>query len=121
MNQYAGATLTLRNGDPIEELKFGKSKEYALSSSTGEFNANDKKELLRSISSLMQSMERNEIVHQNHTMTASERSQQKYERREALAAAFNDTTGQVWAATGASLAERINEQSNREGFLRRAP
>ena len=119
MNQYAGATLTLRNGDPIEELKFGKSKEYALSSSTGEFNANDKKELLRSISSLMKAVDGQEIVPSQQTMTARERQLAKEERREVLDSAFNDTSGQQWAALGASIAEQINEQNNREGFLRR--
>lgn len=119
MNQYAGATLTLRNGDPIEELKFGKSNQYALSSSTGEFNAQDKKELLRSISSLMRSMEMNEIVPQEQTMTASARAQVRDERREMLAAAFNDTTGSSWASVGSALASKITEQANRDGFLRR--
>lgn len=119
MNQYAGATLTLRNGDPIEQLKFGKSKEYALSSSTGEFNAHDKKELLRSISSLMKAVETQEVVPQQSTSSAQERARIKEERRELLAAAYNDTTGQLWSSLGASLAEQIQEQANREGFMRR--
>jgi len=120
MNHYAGATLTLKNGDPIEQLKFGKSREYALSSSTGEFNANDKKELLRSISSLMKAFETQEIVPANQSLSAAqERQMIKEERREALAAAYNDTTGQLWSALGASLAEQIQEQAAREGFMRR--
>lgn len=120
MNQYAGATLSLRNGDPIEELKFGKSREYALSSSTGEFNAHDKKELLRSISSLMRSVESQEVVPaKSASMSSADRMRIKEERREVLAAAYNDSTGQLWSALGASLGEQINEQATREGFLRR--
>jgi hypothetical protein len=120
MNQYAGAKLTLKNGDPIEELRFGKGRELALSSSTGEFNASDRKDLLKSISSLMQAVQSEQVVPAHKAMASSEeRRQVKEERRELLAAAYNDTTGNLWSALGASLAEQIHEQAAREGFMRR--
>ena len=120
MNQYAGATLKLKNGDPIEELRFGKGRELALSSSTGEFNASDKKDLLRSISSLMKSVQQEEVVPANQALSSSEeRRKVKEDRRELLAAAYNDTSGNLWSALGASIAEQIQEQAAREGFMRR--
>lgn len=121
VNPYAGAKMVLKNGDPIEELRFGKSAERALSSSTGEFNANDKKDLLRSITRLMGSVEGGDVVPEQHSALASSEAMRKQhqERREVLASAYSDPTGQVWSALGMSIAAQINEQANREGFMRR--
>ena len=120
MNPFQGAKLVLKNGDPVEELKFGGSNQRALSSSTGEFNANDKKELIRSLSNLMSSMSSGEIVPEYKAIASSEqRARELQERREILASAYNDASGKQWAALGANLALQLNEQRNREGFLRR--
>lgn len=120
-NPYAKAKMVLANGDPIEELKFGKSKEKALSSSTGEFNAYDQKDLVQSISNLMHAVQNGQIVQQQQSAVASskESADVARERREILASAFNDDSGKKWAALGASIASQINEQASREGFLRR--
>ncbi len=110
-NPYAAAQVVLKNGDPITELRFG--KERALSESTGEFNANDKKELIRSISKMFDSMSSGEI----RGMTAAEKSSEANDRREVVVAAYADAD--KWSSLGADLAVQIQEQRNREGFMRR--
>jgi hypothetical protein len=120
-NPYNGATMVLANGDPIEELRFGSGRERALSASTGEFNASDNKDLVQAISNLMSAVASGQVVPQNQAVAASaqERAREVEARREVLAAARADSTGDTWAALGATIANRITEQSNREGFLRR--
>ena len=61
-NPFAGAQLVLKNGDPVEELRFGKGRERALSSSTGEFNASSTKDLTAAITALMASVQNKDIV-----------------------------------------------------------
>jgi hypothetical protein len=121
MNPFAGAKLVLKNGDPVEELRFAGSNQRALSSATGEFNANDKQELVRAITKLMSAQASGEIVpeYQSALASSEQRAQQLQERREILAAAYNDASGKQWAALGANMALQLNEQRNREGFLRR--
>ena len=120
-NPYSKAKMVLANGDPIEELRFGKSREQALSSSTGEFNAYDQKDLVSAISNLMHAVQNGQVVPERQTAVASsqEKMENIRERREILASAFNDDSGKKWSALGASIAQQINEQSSREGFLRR--
>ena len=112
-NPYAAAQVVLKNGDPLTELRFSGSRERALSSSTGEFNANDKKELIRSITNMFDSMSSGEI----RNKTSEEKMADANMRREVVVAAYADS--QKWAALGADLAVQVQEQRNREGFLRR--
>jgi hypothetical protein len=114
-NPYASAQVVLKNGDPITELRFGKSNQRALSESSGEFNANDKKELIRSITKMFESMSNGDMVHQESVSADREREIQ--ERREVVVAAMADS--RKWEALGADLAVKIQEQRNREGFMRR--
>lgn len=118
---FSGAQLVLANGNPIEELRFGNSNQRALSASTGEFNANDTKELVQSISKMMQAMSSGQIVPQYQSAIASseENTRAVQDRREVIAAAYNDATGEKWAALGASIALQLQEARNREGFMRR--
>lgn len=120
-NPFAGAQLVLKNGDPVEELRFGKSNMRALSASTGEFNANDSKELIRGITQLMQAVSSGEITRADQSALSSSEQHTKalQERREVLASAYNDASGKQWAALGANLALQLQEQRNREGFMRR--
>ena len=115
-NPFAGAQLVLKNGDPVEQLRFGKSNQAALSSSTGEFNAYDKKDLVNAISNLMASVSKGEIVpaYQSAVASSEQFAKELHERREVLAAAYNDTTGKSWAALGANIAMQLQEQRNRE-------
>lgn len=120
-NLYSGAHLVLKNGDPLEDLRLGRSALPALSSSTGEFNAHSTQELLLQISQLMQAVASGQVVPADKSAisTSAEYAREVQERREVLAAAYNDTTGEKWQALGASLAMQLQEQRNREGFMRR--
>lgn len=117
-NPLAGAQMVLRNGDPLENLRLGKSNQLALSASTGEFNANDKRELLRAISGLMSSVSAGDVTSVQNSAYASsqEYANAQRERREVLAAAYHDPA--KWAALGANLGTRIEEARNRMGFVR---
>lgn len=120
-NVLAGAQVVLRNGDPLEELRFGKSNLPALSSSTGEFNAYDTKELINAISNLMTAVASGQVTERKNSSfsTSEEYSKQQRARRELVAEAYQDQTGEKWAALGASIALQLQEQTTREGFLRR--
>jgi len=120
-NQFAGAHLVLKNGNPLEELRFGKSNMAALSSSTGEFNANTTQELTQAISNLMAAVASGQVVPASKSAlsTSAEYARDLQDRREVLAAAYNDTTGEKWQSLGSSIALQLQEQRNREGFMRR--
>lgn len=120
-NPFGGAQLVLKNGDPVSELRFGSSRQAALSSATGEFNANDKKELMRAITALANAVQVGDVVPQSQSAFASsaEYTKEIQDRREVLVAAYNDSTDGAWQALGASIATQIQEQRNREGFMRR--
>lgn len=114
---YQGARMVLASGDPIEELRFGKSNRRALDTKTGEFNAHDKNELVQGITQLMQAYASGDIREQQPAeMTDLEAIEA---RREVLASALNDHTGEQWAALGSGLARQIDEETSRQGFLRR--
>ena len=114
--------MVLANGDPIEDIKFGKSSQRALDERTGEFNANDKNELVRSISNLMDAAASGQVKQETQSDNSGDAfngADESEARREILASALNDPTGEEWAALGSGLARQINEQTDREGFLRR--
>lgn len=115
MNPFQGAQVVLKNGDPITELRLGGSQERLLSESTGEFNANDRKELLRGISALLSQAEKGNVRYAS--MSAEQRDQAVQERREVLASAIKNP--QEWQSLGADVAVRIEEQRNREGLMRK--
>lgn len=111
-----GARMVLQNGDPIEQLRFGNSNMAALSSTTGEFNAWDNKDLARSISQLMAAYASGQITEERPMQATA--SQVREARREALADAIADPSGAKWLALGSGLARQIDEQVERQGFLR---
>lgn len=118
-NPYAGSTMVLKNGDPLESLRFDNGKgSLALSSSTGEFNANDKGELIRAISGLMKAVSSGDVVPVERSARANsaELAEARQAKRDVLAAALSDAGN--WAALGSSIAARINEARARQGFLR---
>ncbi len=115
---FVGAQMVLRNGDPLDKLRLGNSNMAALSSSTGEFNAHNKAELLNVITGFMRAMSSGEVVPAERSALASSGAlaDERRERREILAAAFQDPN--KWAALGSALAARIEENRARQGFLR---
>jgi hypothetical protein len=115
-NPYAGATV-LKNGSPIEGLKFGTSNSHALDERTGEINAWDKKDAMRSISEMMAMANRGELVQRSTSLSAKQRAEELATRQEVLSAALVDPA--LWTALGASMATQIEEQRDRQGFMRR--
>src|SRR5690606_524906 len=111
-NQVKGARMMLSNGAPLEDLRFGKSRELALSSATGEFNAYDKNDLVRQIANLMTAVASGQVVQQPQKMVAT-----ASDRRELLAEALQDPS--KWTALGANIAQQIYDQADRDGFLRK--
>ena len=100
----------LANGDSIESLKINGSGMTALSSN-GEINAHDKQELMQSISTIMSLASQGEIKQESVTS-----AEQKAAEAEMVAQA--NSSVEDWAALGAAIAEEIQEQSERRGFLR---
>jgi hypothetical protein len=116
---FQGASLVLRDGSPIEDLRLGKGRDLALASN-GEYNAHNKQDAMRIVGELMQAMASGDIRHGAPAMSKSQEALAASEaRRNVLAAAMQDETGTKWRALGASLAQQIDEQSDREGFVRK--
>lgn len=115
MNPMSNAKMVLANGEPLTELRLGTSTAAALDGKTGEFNAYDQKDLIQKINGLMTAAASGQIVPEETLVTA----QASEARREVLADAIMDQSGEKWAALGSGLAREINEQAAREGFLRR--
>lgn len=122
MNPFSGAQLVLKNGDPIENFRRKGSNMAALSSSTGEFNANGRQDLVMAIQALHQAIIGGDVVpvQQSALANSSEfKAQAAAEReakREIMIQAYSDPA--KWTALGASIAARVEEMRNRQGFLR---
>lgn len=110
-NKMKGVRFQLKNGAPIQDLKFGKSRESAVASS-GELNANSKQDLLGQISKLMEQASAGNIV-KTSTVEA------KKERQQLVTAMVNDQSGETAYEIGVAIAAEISEAQAREGFLRR--
>lgn len=124
---FNGAQLVLANGNPIEDLRFGKGQGLALDAKTGDINASSQKDLIMQIGNLMQAHASGQIVHANQLpahlqqthMQSLSASEQADARRQVVTDALADTSGEAWSALGSGLARKIEEQAEREGFLRR--
>ena len=116
MKSFKNTNYVLKDGSPIEELRFGKSSSRALDSTSGEFNANNKQDLMQQIANLMQAVASGNVVEQHASMSATDEANA---RRDLLAEALSDDSGAKWASLGAGLAQQINEMADRQGFLRR--
>lgn len=119
---FKGAQLVLANGDPIEDLRFGKGQSRALDARTGEINASSQKDLIMQIGNLMQAHASGQIVNTVPTVDAPEGFESvsaAEARRMVVADALADVSGEKWASLGSGLARKIEEQADREGFLRR--
>lgn len=117
-SQFQGARMVLSNGAPIEDLRLGKGRELALSSSTGEINASSVQDAARIIGDMMQAVASGQVIPE-HMAPGMQATASADERRELVAEAMSDISGNKWAALGASLAQRIEEQTAREGFVRK--
>jgi len=112
-----GAKVTLRNGAPLEDLRFGGKGDLALSQSTGEINANSTKDLIGQIGKLMHAFHNGDVVHSNSSSAVVSLSQA--EKAEILSEALADPTGEKWASLGASIVGSIEDRAERAGLLRK--
>jgi len=114
LNKLTGARMVLKDGSPLEELRYSKGGELALSRSTGEFNASSTKDLAMQIGRLMEAVGNGLIVPEQSQMAIASSSDDRREiMREAMASDDN------WKALGANIAQQVYEQSERDGFLRK--
>jgi hypothetical protein len=81
-----------------------------------EINAYDKAQLLANIADMFKQMSSGQIMQASEQSTTSN-LQAKKERREALAAAYEDPG--KFKALGAAIANELSVTANRDGFLRR--
>ncbi|QZE57014.1 major head protein [Erwinia phage pEa_SNUABM_32] len=111
-----GAKVTLRNGAPIEDLRYGGKGDLALSESTGEINAYSNKDLLRNISRLMEEAANGNIVHSH---SGAQNGLTDAEKVELFQEAVADSSGEKWASLGASIVASIEDRAERAGLLRK--
>jgi len=104
------------HGDPLpDNLRFRGQQSRAIAAN-GDINASSTADIMGQIGRLMASYQSGDIV-QAHPM--EERKALADARRQVLAEAYEDSTGETWKAIGQAIAEDISETADREGFMRR--
>jgi len=107
-NPYTNASFVLASGAEITDLKLGASREAAVASNV-EINASSKADLAGRIAELITASSKGEV---------RQKSANRKEHREVLAAAYNDKSNSKWNKLGVALAAKIEEAAAREGFMR---
>ena len=107
--------MVLKNGAPMDDLRFGSSKSRALCSQSGEINANDKKELFENIGKMLSMAASGDIRQQ----TGQEQLQSVSAADKAAVLASALSNDGEWRALGSSIATKVDELASREGILRR--
>lgn len=115
MLQQHGLMIDLGTGEPLAGTTVGKGNDLVSISNSGEINAHSVTEALQAIQKL-QSLSSQGTVG-NAPATSMQRAQARDARMEALSSAMNDS--KEWASLGSALGQRIEEFSERNGFLRR--
>jgi hypothetical protein len=100
------------SGEPIPGNFRLNNQSQAAFASNGEINASNITDALQQITRLMQASSQGQI---KKKLT----DEQKLERRLLIASAYNDQSGKQWQSLGATIAESIKQQAEREGFMRR--
>lgn len=113
LNPFSKQEFTTKAGDAITDFRFDGRQERAVSGN-GEINASNIKDLIQNIDQIMTASRRGQIVKRNAV-----NPEERRERLAVFTAAFNDKSGDQWSVLGASIAEAIKQQGEREGFLRR--
>ncbi len=116
------SNIAFRNSRPAipgTELKFPGSNERAIGRN-GEFNANDRKELLRSVNMMVQAAISGEVnPTADHRATSVEKAKIAAKELVTVTAAFQDRTSNRWQALGSEIAMSVSEVGDRAGFMRR--
>jgi hypothetical protein len=113
LNPFVKQEFVTKAGDSVADFRFDGRSERAIGGN-GEINASNMQDLLQNINQMMVASQRGQIV-KKQTVSADDRK----ERLAVFTAAFNDKSGEQWSVLGASIAEAIKQQGDREGFLRR--
>lgn len=111
-NTAQNARYVMANGDSIESLRLNGSDLPAVASN-GDINASNRKDLLLQIDALLSASANGEVVKQNDVDAGLI---SKSEAEEMVAQA--NSSPENWAALGANIAESIQVQADRAGFLR---
>lgn len=86
----------------------------ASASGSSDINAHNQKELLQAITQLMQANSKGQI-----TQASASAKQDRLDKKEALASAYADKSGETWMALGETIGDEVVETLGREGFARK--
>jgi len=111
--------MVTKGGSPLEGVTLaGVNKTPSVSiSNSGEISAYDTKDALKQAQQLMALSSNQQVVPARQVATAAEQRQEQ-ENRQAVIAKAQESDAE-WSALGAALADEIQEQADRDGFLRR--
>lgn len=110
--KQAGQMVT-RSGQPLAGANLGNVS----ISSNGEINAYDKAQALVAAQQLQSMSANGEIVKAEQAMTTAERRKLTEARQQYISEA--SSSDQAWQSMGSDLAEQIDEQADRQSFMRR--
>src|ERR1700741_932865 len=83
-----------------------------------ELNAGNTQDALQMMASLLDRMSKGEIISTTDEIAHQEMQVSAQDRREMLAAAYHDNDDSAWTEIGATIAAKLYEVSDREGFMR---
>jgi hypothetical protein len=83
-----------------------------------ELNAANSQDALKMIASLLTQMSSGAVVTEADVETADELAATAQDRREMLTAAYKDDDNTAWREIGATIAGKLTEHADREGFMR---
>lgn len=118
-NPYAKTNVTIASRGaarrvPLPEFRRGGAlRGERMVASNGEFNANDKRDLINQILSLASSANEGQVVSSQRA-----NAEEAVARQVELASAFSDKSTSAWAELGAAMAGEVSEMADREGFMR---
>lgn len=115
-NARSARQMVTKDGNPLAGITLGTNKNMTSISNTGEINAYDKQDALRSIQNLMNLAATGQVVEASTLPTEQKQKEGELRRSIMIEALESDS---AWASLGSSLAEEINEQAERDSFLRR--
>lgn len=116
-NQLRGAKVVLRDGSPLSELRIG--GERILSESTGEVNANSKKDLIHRIGQMLNAAAQGDIQEVSESHVGMSADEIREDNRRLIEEAAADASGQKWDSLGASIVGSIEDRAERQGLMRR--
>lgn len=107
--------VLLPGARPVAEAQF---RGVNMFNAQGELNAANAREAFTILASLMTSMSKGEVFTEQAAAMADSVELSSAQIREQVTAAFKDRNPQAWAELGATIAGKLYEHGNREGFAR---